>query len=83
MKLTKLLQLASEILNDTNRQSQKRREQLKEIQRQLKKKTKRLKEKCEDEQNEDIKKLISQKIAVAAAQRKKVIKELRKIDSTS
>lgn len=83
MKLPKLLKLASDIMSDQSLQSLKRREQLKEIQRKLKKKTVRLKEKYEQEQDEEQKKAISQKIAVASAQRKKVIKELKKIDSTS
>lgn len=81
MKLPKLLKLASDILSDQSLQSLKRREQLKEIQRKLKKKTKRLKEKYKQEQDELEKKEILQKIAVASAQRKKVIKALKKIDS--
>lgn len=80
MKLPKLLKLASDILSDRSLESLKRRAQLKEIQRKLKKKTKRLKEKYEHEQDEVARKEIKQKIAVASAQRKKVIKELKKID---
>lgn len=81
MKLPKLIKRASEILSDENRQSAKRKEKLKEIQRQLKKKTKKLKEKLESEQNEAIRKVIMQKISVASAHRKKVIKELKKLEA--
>ncbi|WP_415906658.1 hypothetical protein ACMXYX_06810 [Neptuniibacter sp. QD72_48] len=80
MKLLKLLEITQEYLNDEKLKKGERKRCLKDIQQKLKKKKKQLKEKMADEQDETERSLLSKKLDIVTAQRKKVIAALKELD---
>ncbi|WP_415896007.1 hypothetical protein ACMXYQ_06880 [Neptuniibacter sp. PT34_22] len=80
MKLLKLLEITQEYLNDEKLKKGERKRCLKDIQQKLKKKKKQLKEKMADEQDETERNLLSKKLDIVTAQRKKVIAALKELD---
>ncbi|WP_415881540.1 hypothetical protein [Neptuniibacter sp. QD34_54] len=80
MKLLKLLEITQEYLNDEKLKKGERKRCLKDIQQKLKKKKKQLKEKIADEQDETERNLLSKKLDIVTAQRKKVIAALKEQD---
>ncbi|WP_415901366.1 hypothetical protein ACMXYR_09455 [Neptuniibacter sp. QD29_5] len=80
MKLLKLLEITQEYLNDEKLKKGERKRCLKDIQQKLKKKKKQLKEKIADEQDETERSLLSKKLDIVTAQRKKVIAALKELD---
>ncbi|WP_415888442.1 hypothetical protein ACMXYV_10485 [Neptuniibacter sp. SY11_33] len=80
MKLLKLLEITQEYLNDEKLKKGERKRCLKDIQQKLKKKKKQLKEKIADEQDETERNLLSKKLDIVTAQRKKVIAALKELD---
>jgi predicted negative regulator of RcsB-dependent stress response len=81
MKTPKLVKLTKKALKHGQQESSVKKQNLLEIQHKLKKKAKKLKAKYEVEQDEELKNAILQNLAVISAQRKKIIKELRLLDS--
>ncbi|WP_415891772.1 hypothetical protein ACMXYN_10495 [Neptuniibacter sp. PT8_73] len=80
MKLLKLLEITQEYLNDEKLKKGERKRCLKDIQQKLKKKKKQLKEKMADEQDETERNLLSKKLDIVTAQRKKVIAALKELE---